>query len=286
MNAKKNRRRLWLWTAVVSGFVVGLYACGGGLGFSLISDQQEVEIGTGVDQEIEGTYAIVNDNDPVAVWARDLVRPLETASTAWRDPADIGGFKVEVIADDELVNAFAAPGGFTYISTGLILQATTCAEIAGVMSHELTHVTERHSVKNIEEAYGVSVVTSWFLGEGLATEVIGGLYSFLQSTTYSQEHEAEADDVGLQIAYAAGYNPYGLVDFFEKLLALSGGASVPTFLSSHPATQDRINDTGQKIQQLYGSKVVRGSTQTYDCMNTSLQLADVQAAIRAGVSIR
>ncbi|MFO0750723.1 MAG: M48 family metalloprotease [Myxococcota bacterium] len=269
------------------GAVVGLTltSCGDGLGGFLISDQQEVELGAGVDTELRGQYKIAAPTDPATVWMQGFIGKLVDASTRFRDPADIGGYKVAVIVDDELVNAFAAPGGFTYISTGLILQAQTCAEIAGVMGHELAHVTERHGVKQIEDTYAVSIVSGWFLGDGLANDVAATVYNFLQSTQFSQEHEAEADLIGLQISHDAGYNPYGLVDFFTKLLALEGDSAPPKFLSSHPPTQERIDDASKEIEKRYGDTVNPGTTQTYECVGTALTLENLKAHIRSGVEV-
>ncbi|MCB9731092.1 MAG: M48 family metalloprotease [Deltaproteobacteria bacterium] len=259
-----------------------LMGCGGGLGGYLISNEQEVQMGQGVDQEIRKEYKLAAPDDPITTWASGLVQPLVAGSAGFRDPNQFGGFKVHVILDDELVNAFAAPGGYTYISTGLILQAANCGEIAGVMGHELAHVTQRHGVKAIEGAYAVSIISGWFLGDGLASDAAQTIYAFLSNTQFSQEHEAEADAVGYQIAFNGGYNPYGLVDFFSKLLALSGGSAPPQFLSSHPATQDRINDVTKAIEARYGDTVNPGTTQTYECVQTNMTLAQAQARISGG----
>jgi len=277
-------RRFLLPLALAAG-ALSANACGDGLGGYLISNAQELELGASVDQQLRYEYHIATPEDAATIWATELVASLVPSSAQFRDPAEIGGYKVAVIADDELVNAFAAPGGFTYISTGLILQAQDCAEITGVLGHELGHVTERHSVKQLEEQYAVSVIAEWFLGEGIANDVANGIYGFLSSTQFSQEHEAEADSVGLQIAYGAGYNPYGLTDFFEKLLALSSGLEVPTFLSSHPATQDRIDDTSAEIEKRYGDAVNPGTTQTYGCLGTTMTLQQIQAHIQGGLAI-
>lgn len=263
---------------------VGVASCGDGLGGFLISNEQEVELGQSVDAQLRQEYRIADPADPVSVWAEQLTAPLIAASVSFRDPAEFGGYKVAVIADDELINAFAGPGGFTYLSTGLILQATTCAEIAGVMGHELGHVTERHSVKKVEGNFGVSVISEWFLGEGLSSQIAQGVYGFLASTQFSQTHEEESDSVGLQVAYGAGYNPFGLADFFAKLLALSGGSEVPSFLSSHPANQDRIDAVGAEIMRRYND-VQEGVTQTYECVGTTMTLAQVQDHIRGGVAV-
>lgn len=277
-------RRSFLPLALTACFALTV-GCADGLGGFLISNAQEVELGVGVDQQLRYEYAIATPEDPAAIWASQLVGSLVPASVAFRDPAEIGGYKVAVIVDDELVNAFAAPGGFTYISTGLILQAQDCAEITGVLGHELGHVTERHSVKQLEATYAVGIISEWFLGEGLATDVAQTVYGFLSSTQFSQEHEAEADSVGLQIAFIAGYNPYGLTDFFLKLIALSNGAEVPTFLSSHPATQDRVDDTTAEIEKRYGDNVNPGTTQTYGCLGTTLSLDQIKAHIQSGVAV-
>ncbi len=256
--------------------------CGDGLGGFLVSDEQEVEMGAGVDQQLRAEYRLAAADDPSARWLVELIGPLAQASAQFRDPNAIGGYKVAIIVDDQLINAFAAPGGFTYLSTGLILQSETCAEIAGVMGHELAHVTERHGVKSIEEAYGLQVVSEFFLGEGLAADAAQTIYAFLSNTTFSQEHESEADAVGLQVAHDAGYNPYGLVDFFAKLLALQGENMVPQFLSSHPATDARIASVTSQIESRYGDSVNPGTTQTYDCVGTAMSLEQLKAHVRSG----
>lgn len=270
---------------IVVSLALGWAACGDGLGGFLISSEQEVELGVGVDQELRKEYRIAKVDDPATVWMQGFIGKLVASSTSFRDPNEIGGYKVAVIVDDELVNAFAAPGGFTYITTGLILQSATCGEIAGVMGHELAHVTERHSVKSIEEAYAVSIVSEWFLGEGVSSDVAQTVYAFLANTQFSQEHESEADLVGLQISHDSGYNPYGLVDFFSKLLALSGGSEVPEFLSSHPPTGERITAATNEIERRYGDSVNPGTTQTYECVGTNLTLAQLKAHIQSGITV-
>jgi len=273
-------RRLYL-----AGFVAlatTLASCGDGLGGFLISNAQEVEMGAGVDVQLRAEYKIATPDDPTTVWLVQFITPLIEASRPFRPPEEFGGYKVAIIADDALVNAFAAPGGFTYISTGLILHSSTCAEIAGVMGHELGHVTERHSVKSIEDTYAVSAITSWFLGDGISSDIASSLYGFLSNTQFSQAHESESDIVGVQVAHDAGYNPFGLADFFRKLIELSGGASVPTFLSSHPANAARITAVTEEINKRYGDTVVDGQTPSYACLGTTMTLDQIKAHISAG----
>ncbi len=276
--------------AIASIAAVGLLSCdNGGLGGFLINDEDEVAIGASVDAELEAQYAIVDEPDPLTTWARELVAPLVTASARFRDPARIGGYKVEVIYDDALVNAFAAPGGFVYVSTGLILEAENCGEIVGVLGHELAHVTQRHGVKEMGKALVTSGVIDIFIGNEVAKQVSALAYDLVVSRPSSRADEAEADEVGTQIAHDAGYNPYGLVVFFERILALEQASGTPTiqFLSSHPATTERIKDTTALIEKRYGDDVDPDDPAGYACKGTSLDLAAIQARIRAGqVSVR
>ena len=285
--AAANPSRLHL--VVIAIALAQLLSCGEGFGGLLISSEQEAEMGEGVDKEIEKEFAIADAGDPVAQWAVQLLAPLNAASVRFRDPALFGGYKIEVIVDENLVNAFAAPGGYVYVTTALITQSGTCAELAGVLGHELAHVTERHGVKQIEGAFAAEQIIAFFLNDDeLVAGAAKAIWSFLQGTTFSRDHEAESDEVGLQITHDAGYNPFGLVDFFRKILELermaneAQGFGVPEFLSSHPATQSRIDDVSKEIKSRYGDAVVEGKTQTYACVGTSLSFADVQALISSG----
>jgi len=270
-----NRTPLTLLTFLLLAVVP---ACGDGFGGALISDEQEVQLGEEVDAEIRSQYTLRADNDAVTIWARELSVPIIAASTGWRNPDDFGGYQVDVIDDDQLVNAFAAPGGFVYISTGLIMTAGSCAEIAGVVSHELAHVTERHTVESLEQQYAAQEIIGWFLGDALAGDIAKIIYALVVDTAFSRDDEAEADDVGLQIVYDAGYNPYGLVDFFETLLAMEGnGIGYPDFLSTHPATEERVSELKSLIKEYWGSDVVRDRTQTYECVGTTRTLEQIQS---------
>jgi predicted Zn-dependent protease len=250
-----------------------LEGCGG----ALISNRQERSIGRGVHAEIKAEYALVSSKDPVAQWAKEFIKPLEKASAPFRDPAEVRGYKIAVIADDTLVNAFAAPGGYTYLSTGLILKAKTCAEIAGVMGHELAHITQRHGAKSLEKGVAAQELIGLFLEDGLAANSASVIWGFLQATTFSREDETEADRVGLRVTYRAGYTPYGLADFFATLLK-SEGSGGPEFLSSHPATSKRVRSVRSQIKRRYGKKAKKKSSA---CL-TRLKLSELKARIRSG----
>lgn len=267
-------------------FMLNISSCGKeGFGGYLISDEREVEMGSDVSKELALEYKLVSTSDPVHEWAVQLVNGLSSASSDLRNPSRFGGYKVRVIKDDKLVNAFAAPGGFTYLSTGLILKADKCAEIAGVMSHELAHVIKRHSIKSLETKMSAQMLGELFgLGE-IAQATLSVATGYLTGVTYSKDQEHEADKVAIGIMGAATYNPLALADFFAKLIP-SGGESAPgmvnklnDWFSSHPRTSDRISAVEKEVESKYPGTTRDGSNFHMDCVGTTMQLDAVKARI-------
>lgn len=151
-------------------------------------------------------------------------------------------FKVRVIESD-IVNAFAAPGGHVVMLSELIDKADTADEVAGVLAHEMGHVTERHPTKALIHAYGWSMLITALTGfSGSTSEIAASLALQLATASYSRENEAEADDVAVEILAAAGIGTEGFVAFFEKLQKKSGSGDVALlkYLASHPALHNRI----------------------------------------------
>ena len=235
------------------------FGCGG----VFISAKQERELGAQVHQEIKKEYKLIKPGDPIGKWAIEFLRPLKKASAKFRSLESVGGYRIFVIADDKLLNAFAAPGGYTYISSVLILASDNCAEIAGVMGHELAHVTERHGVKKLESSMAVEAAGGVLFGEGAAKESAQIAWGFLQNTTFSREDESEADEVGLQITKRAGYDPFGLSAFFRKLMAQKN--DVPEFLSSHPTSSKRVRAVERSIRKRYGKNAKAGDLGRTSC---------------------
>lgn len=155
-------------------------------------------------------------------------------------------FTIKVIDSDE-VNAFALPGGFFYVNKGLLLAADNEAEIAGVMAHEIAHVAARHAMENIAKAnlwQGLAMAGSIFLGgiPGLIYQNTAGLGLAALFSKFSRSAESEADRLGTQYLYAAGYDPGAMATMFEKLA--SKNKKKPGFLaktfSSHPQSVERL----------------------------------------------
>jgi len=166
-------------------------------------------------------------------------------------------FTIKVIDSDE-INAFALPGGFFYVNSGLILAADNEAELAGVMAHEISHVILRHATREMTRAGYVNlatiplifVINSW----GLYEAVNMGMSLALPVTfmKFSRDFEAQADYFGLQYMYKAGYDPQAFIDFFEKIKALEKekpGKLAKAF-ASHPPTPERILKSQEEIREI------------------------------------
>jgi len=166
-------------------------------------------------------------------------------------------FTIKVIDSDD-INAFALPGGFFYVNTGLILAADNEAELAGVMAHEISHVVLRHATREMTRANYVSlatiplmfVINSWGLYE--ATNLALSLALPVTFMKFSRDFEGQADYFGLQYMYKAGYDPEAFIDFFEKIKALEKekpGVLAKAF-ESHPPTPDRILKSQEEIREV------------------------------------
>jgi len=217
-------------------------------GMDWYSIEKEIRLGKEYAQQLEQSMRMVQDpviNEYVNRIGQNLVRNSDAKVP----------FTIKVV-DDDSVNAFALPGGFFYVNTGLILAADEEAELAGVMAHEIAHVAARHATCNATRAELANLLSIplIFVGGGIgyaAREAVGiGLpMTFLK---FSRGFEAEADYLGLQYMYKAGYDPNAFVAFFEKLEAQEKkkpGTLAKAF-STHPQTPDRIQKSQQEISTI------------------------------------
>jgi beta-barrel assembly-enhancing protease len=168
-------------------------------------------------------------------------------------------FTIKVIDSDE-VNAFALPGGFFYVNSGLILAADEEAEMAGVMAHEIAHVAARHGTRQMTRAQwaNIGTIPLIFIGGGIGYGIYeaAGLGLPLTFMKFQRNFEAEADYLGLQYMYKTGYDPQAFISFFEKIQAKEKkkpGTLAKAF-ASHPQTPDRIEKSQQEIATILPAK--------------------------------
>ena len=210
----------------------------------LLDTQEEVALGRDLDQQVQNKLKILTD--PIM-----QVR-LNYIGTKVRATSDRGDliYHFRIVKDNEL-NAFAIPGGYIYVNSGLMNTATD-DELACVLSHEIGHVAARHSVKRLQAVLGYQIVMAIALGAtgnqtiGQATDVIFSLVDL----GYSRQDEFLADKLSVRYAKRSGFNPHGMVTFFEKLKkeAQKKGPNFNiVFLSSHPPIEQRIKNVENEI---------------------------------------
>jgi predicted Zn-dependent protease len=205
---------------------------------ALVTVEQENELGKQMSAEVEKELTVHADDD-VQAYLGNLGKKVAAAAKA--DTPDGIRYRFRVIDDDETVNAFALPGGYIYVYTGLMKRADNEAEIVGVLGHEVGHVTQRHIAKRLIAMYGIEAVTKMALGEepGLVGELIAAVVGGGAMLTYGRDQERESDTVGLGYARKAGWDPMGFVTFFEKLAA-DEGSPLLVILQSHPMPSERM----------------------------------------------
>lgn len=218
-----------------------------GKGMNFYSIEKEIALGKQMAQEVERQARIVNDpviSEYVNRIGQNLVRNSDAKVP----------FTIKVI-DDETINAFALPGGFFFVNTDILLNADNEAEMARVMAHEIGHVAARHGTRQATKAelanYGrIGLI---FLGGpiGYAAYEASGLALPMTFLKFSRNMESEADLLGLEYMYKAGYDPTCFVDFFEKIQSLEKRkpGTVSKLFSSHPPTDHRIKVAQNRIQE-------------------------------------
>ena len=226
-----------------------LTSCGAGSSRpSLVSAKKERELGQEAAREVERTVGLVRDPGLVG-YVGEIGRRLAAEAAS---PDVSYEFYV---ADDTEPNAFALPGGFVYVTRGILALANSEDELAGVIGHEIGHVVARHSVRRLEAStplavlFGVPSAIAGVVSPALGGIIggVGKLTSGLVLAPYSREQEREADRIGLDLAARAGCDPAGLPSMLhtlEREQALAGSdPSRLGFFASHPATPDRVKDT-------------------------------------------
>jgi beta-barrel assembly-enhancing protease len=253
------RLRILQASALVLSFASALYAQDGRTklkpGINSFSPQQDIQLGRRAATEVEQVAQLCNDPKVDAYLTKLGMQLVEQLNT--------GGVKYPWefhCVNDKAINAFALPGGFVFINRGAIEAADYEAELAGVMAHELSHVALRHGTNQATKAQyaqlgtGILGVAGGIFG-GTAGAAAAGVGQFAAGSVllkYSRGAETQADVMGTQVLYDAGYDPRAMAAFFEKLGAESAGKNPPEFFSDHPNPDHRIDRVDQEVEKLGG----------------------------------
>ena len=216
--------------------------------------EKEIRLGKSLADEVERTAKIIDDpviSEYINRVGQNIVRNSDAQVP----------FTIKVI-DAEEVNAFALPGGFFFVNSGLIKLAETESELAGVMAHEIAHVTARHGTRQATKgqiANLASIPMAIFLPGGwLGYGVYQGAQLAIPLTflKFSRGHEKEADFLGLQYLYATGYDPTSMITFFERIQAQQKrkSSAVAKAFSSHPPTEKRIKEIQETMGEILPAK--------------------------------
>jgi predicted Zn-dependent protease len=205
-----------------------------------VSQVKEVEMGTTYSQQIAKQLPLITDPE--------VVRYINVLGDSLASVTDDRGLQWHFsVVDSREVNAFAVPGGFVYVNRGLIERAQSMSQVAGVIGHEIGHVTKRHSIKQMQKAQGANIgmslgcILTRVCGSGLATSgmnvLAGGAFA-----KFSRNDEVEADEEGVRTVIKAGIDPNGIPEMFRILLdeRKAHPGSTEAFFATHPLEEDRI----------------------------------------------
>lgn len=231
------------------GAALGASACVG------LSPSEELRLGAQLHQRLVAESALLDDR-VVTGYVNEIGRSLLRAAP------DAGfDYRFFVVVSDE-INAFAGPGGYVYVNSGTLLAARNPAELAGVLAHEIAHVELRHVSDNVARQRAAVVARqAGVVAAGVAAgpaaasaaSLLGGVASLAALNSFGREAEREADELAIEILPRAGYDPAGLLTFFETMQESTrreGASAPPSFLSSHPATGERIAEVRRGIDAL------------------------------------
>ena len=235
----------------------------GGSELMLLSESDEIKLGKQTDAQVRKQYGVYEDQK-LNAYLNDMCQRLAKVSHRPNLP-----YKFEMV-DASAVNAFAVPGGYVYFTRGILANLNSEAELAGVMGHELGHITARHSAQQYSRAqlaqFGV-LVGGLFLGDlvsGVAQLGVGMLF-----LSFSRDNERQADQLGVEYASKAGYDGKELAGFFETLERMNPGSDrsgLPGWFSTHPSPEDRVvavrKEAGEWQQKL-GSRDLKVNREVY-----------------------
>ena len=210
-----------------------------------ISDREERQLGEQVSASLLQKYGVYQDKDVtkyVTLVGNVLARQSSRPDLDW----------TYIILDTDGVNAFATPGGLVHVTRGLLGLVKNEAELSGILGHEITHITAKHTIRAIQQAKGFSVASDLAGGGSLRDRIVAEMarraFTLILNGEFSRDDENESDKAGIQLANKLGYAPSGLVDVLKKIDARNAGREERNgMFASHPAAKDRIAKLDEQI---------------------------------------
>lgn len=174
---------------------------------------------------------------------------LNSGKVEYRDEFD---WQIKLIHNDSVLNAFATPGGYVYVYTGLIKYLDEEDDLAGVLGHEVAHADLRHSIKNLQAQYGAQLLLDIITGDNpdQVTKIASELAKGAASLKFSRKFESQADDKSVEFLAETRYRCNGAYSFFQKLIDEDKTGNTPEFLSTHPDPEDRVADINTKADEI------------------------------------
>lgn len=245
-------KNLKIWITII----LFITACSTGI--NLYTDNDETQLGKQFDEEIRKNskeYPLYNGDPKVKDYIdkqifREILKSPEVKK------ASTYNYQLEIIQDDSTLNAFAVPGGYVYVYTGLLKYLDSEAALAGVIGHEIAHVERRHATQRITAAYGLQLVINIALGSSptKTAEMAANMFSGLALLANSRSDENEADEFSVKYLRSTKFYPGSVKFFFEKLRddgkVSKGDPGIAIFLSTHPDPIERIEETEKKLASL------------------------------------
>ncbi len=228
--------------------------------FNLISLDQEWSMREDLHAQVGQEARLLNDRAALS-YLNTVGRRIAAQTPMGNRPWDF------FIVQDSSLNAFNLPGGLVYVNSGLIAEAESLDQLAGVLAHEIGHGAERHGTQLMTRSYGYGLLASLVLGKNPSQgkQILAQLVGTGILTNYSREAERAADRLGVNYTYRAGYDPRGMLEFFQKMGSLRQRqpSKVEAFFSSHPLTSERTQIVQSEISRLPRSASLTRDTRNY-----------------------
>lgn len=212
-----------------------------------LTPANDVELGMQVDAEIRNNpdqFPILDEtefSESYTYLNAMMTDILESNDIEYRN---LFAWELSIIGDDETLNAFATPGGYIYVYTGLIKFLDNADDLAGVMGHEIAHADLRHSSDQMKQQFGLSLISSILLGG--QSDQVSQIVNGLAGLSFSRSDESEADEYSVIYLGDTDYACNGAAAFFQKLIDSGSAGGTPEFLSTHPNPDNRVEDINAK----------------------------------------